>query len=61
VYVVRSKSISKVKLIEQGRYDEAMKVENTFAIAIKEYEIPITGICLYKSIPVILNERVSLF
>jgi len=36
------------KLIEQGRYDEAMK----------EYETPITVICLYKSIPVILNERV---
>ena len=35
-----------------------MKVENTFARAIKEYEIPITAICLYKSIPVILNERV---
>jgi hypothetical protein len=46
------------KLIEQGRYDEAMKVENTFARAIKEYDIPITAICLYKSIPVILNERV---
>lgn len=45
------------KLIEQGRYDEAMKVENTFARAIKEYEIPITGICLYRSLPVILNER----
>ncbi|MGC2683044.1 MAG: MEDS domain-containing protein [Candidatus Nitrosopolaris sp.] len=46
------------KLIEQGRYDEAMKVENTFARAMKEYETPMTVICLYKSIPVILNERV---
>ena len=39
------------KLIEQGRYDEAMNVENRFARAIKEFEIPITVICLYKSIP----------
>lgn len=46
------------KLIEQGRYDEAMNVENRFVRAIKDYQIPITTICLYKSLPVILNERV---
>ena len=45
------------KLIEQGRFDEAMKIENTFARAIKELEMPITLIYLYKAIPAILGDR----
>lgn len=45
------------QLIEQGRYSEALELENTFTRAIKGSEMPITAICLYKSIPAILDER----
>ena len=45
------------QLIEQGRYSEALELENTITRAIKGFEMPITAICLYKSIPAILDER----
>ncbi|HZD81805.1 MAG TPA: MEDS domain-containing protein [Nitrososphaeraceae archaeon] len=45
------------QLTEQGRYSEAMELENTFTRAIKGSEMPITAICLYKSIPAILDDR----
>lgn len=45
------------QLTEQGRYSEAMELENTFTKSIKGSDVPITAICLYKSIPAILDER----
>ena len=45
------------QLTEQGRYNEAMELENTFTRAIKASEMPVTAICLYKSVPAILDER----
>ncbi|SRR6266498_1698515 len=45
------------QLTEEGRYSEAMELENTFTKSIKGSDVPITAICLYKSIPAILDER----
>jgi hypothetical protein len=39
------------KLIEQVRYEDAVKIENVFDIAIREFEEPVTLLCLYKSFP----------
>ena len=47
------------KLIEQGRYEDAVKIENVFDIAIREFEEPITLLCLYKSVPENLEDRFS--
>lgn len=45
------------KLIEQGKYGEALKLENMFNDAIKEFEIPVTLFCLYKAVPENLQDR----
>jgi MEDS: MEthanogen/methylotroph, DcmR Sensory domain len=45
------------KLIEQGRYQDAVKIENVFDIAIKKFEEPVTLLCLYKSVPENLEDR----
>jgi metal-responsive CopG/Arc/MetJ family transcriptional regulator len=47
------------KLIEQGRYDDAVEIENVFNIAMREFEQPITVLCLYKSVPENLEDRFS--
>jgi MEDS: MEthanogen/methylotroph, DcmR Sensory domain len=45
------------KLIEQGRYDDALQLENISNEAIKELEVPITVLCLYKAVPENLEDR----
>ena len=47
------------KLIEQGRYEEALQLENTAGEAIKGFEMPITVLCLYKAVPENLEDRFS--
>jgi metal-responsive CopG/Arc/MetJ family transcriptional regulator len=47
------------KLIEQGRYDDALQLENMSNDAIKEFEMPITVLCLYKAVPENLEDRFS--
>jgi hypothetical protein len=47
------------KLIEQGRYDDALQLENMSNDAIKGFEIPITVLCLYKAVPENLEDRFS--
>ena len=47
------------KLIEQGRYEEALQLENTSNEAIKAFGIPITVLCLYKAVPENLVDRFS--
>ena len=47
------------KLIEQGRYEEALQLENTANEAIKAFVIPITVLCLYKAVPENLVDRFS--
>jgi hypothetical protein len=47
------------KLVEQGRYQDAVHVENIFRTAISESKEPITALCLYKSIPENLEDRFS--
>jgi hypothetical protein len=47
------------KLVEQGRYQDAVYVENIFRTAISESKEPITALCLYKSIPENLEDRFS--
>jgi hypothetical protein len=47
------------KLIEQGRYNDAVGLEHTFNEAIKTFEIPVTILCLYNSIPADLEDRLS--
>ena len=47
------------KLIEQGRYDDAVEIENIFDIAIREFEEPVSLLCLYKSVPENLEDRFS--
>lgn len=47
------------KLIEQGRYDDALQLENISNEAIKGLEVPITVLCLYKAVPENLEERFS--
>jgi hypothetical protein len=44
------------ELIRQGRYDDALKLENEFNEAIKGFELPITLLCLYR---VNLEDRFS--
>ena len=45
------------KLIEQGRYDDALQLENICNEAIKGLEVPITVLCLYKAVPENLEDR----
>lgn len=47
------------KLVQQGRYEDALKLENEFNEAIKGFELPITLLCLYKTIPENLEDRFS--
>jgi hypothetical protein len=47
------------KLIEQGRYNDALQLENISNEAIKGFEIPITVLCLYKAVPENLEDRFS--
>jgi hypothetical protein len=47
------------KLIEQGRYEDALQLENISSEAIKGFEIPITVLCLYKAVPENLEDRFS--
>lgn len=47
------------KLIEQGKYEDALQLENMSNDAIKGFEIPITVLCLYKSVPENLEDRFS--
>jgi MEDS: MEthanogen/methylotroph, DcmR Sensory domain len=47
------------KLIEQGRYEDALQLENMSNEAIKGFEIPITVLCLYKTVPENLEDRFS--
>jgi hypothetical protein len=47
------------KLIEQGRYEDALQLENMSNEAIKGFEMPITVLCLYKAIPENLEDRYS--
>ena len=47
------------KLIEQGRYEDALKLENMSNEAIKGFEMPITVLCLYKFVPENLEDRFS--
>jgi DcmR-like sensory protein len=50
---------SPTKLIEQGRYEEALQLENMSNEAIKGSEMPITVLCLYKVVPENLEDRFS--
>src|SRR6476659_2472120 len=50
---------SPTKLIEQGRYEEALQLENMSNEAIKGSEMPITILCLYKAVPENLEECFS--
>jgi metal-responsive CopG/Arc/MetJ family transcriptional regulator len=45
------------KLIQQGRYEYALRLENEFNEAIKGFEFPITTLCLYKAVPDNLEDR----
>lgn len=45
------------KLIQQGRYEDALRLENEFNEAIKRLEFPITTLCLYKAVPDNLEDR----
>jgi len=45
------------QLIEQGKYDDAVKLEKELTDATKELESPNTIFCLYKSIPEDLEDR----
>jgi metal-responsive CopG/Arc/MetJ family transcriptional regulator len=47
------------KLIEQGRYEDALQLEKMSTEAIKGFEIPITVLCLYKTVPENLEDRFS--
>jgi hypothetical protein len=47
------------KLIEQGRYEDALQLENMSNEAIKVMEMPITVLCLYKAVPENLEDRFS--
>ena len=47
------------KLIEHGRYEDALQLENMGNEAIKGFEMPITILCLYKAVPENLEDRFS--
>lgn len=45
------------RFIQQGRYEDALRLENEFNEAIKGFEFPITTLCLYKAVPENLEDR----
>jgi hypothetical protein len=47
------------KLVQQGRYEDALKLENEFNEALKGFEKPITLLCLYKVVPENLENSFS--
>jgi uncharacterized protein Yka (UPF0111/DUF47 family) len=47
------------KLVQQGRYEDALKLENEFDEALKGFEKPVTLLCLYKVVPENLEDRFS--
>lgn len=47
------------RLIEEGKYKDVIELENTFNEAIKKFELPVTILCLYNSIPADLEDRLS--
>jgi metal-responsive CopG/Arc/MetJ family transcriptional regulator len=47
------------KLIQLGRYEDALRLENEFNEAIKGFELPVTVLCLYKAVPENLEDRFS--
>jgi hypothetical protein len=47
------------RLIEQRKYEDAINIESGWHEAIQKSEIPITPICLYKSIPDNVEDRFS--
>lgn len=47
------------KLVEQGRYEEALNIESMYDEAIKGFEKPVTLLCLYNAIPQNLENRFS--
>ncbi len=47
------------KLIREGRYEDALKLESEFDEAMKGFEFPVTTLCLYKEIPENLEDRFS--
>jgi len=47
------------RLIERGKYEDAINIESGWHQAIQKSEIPITPICLYKSIPDNVEDRFS--
>jgi hypothetical protein len=47
------------KLIEEGRYEDALQLENISNEAIRGLEVPITVLCLYKAVPENLEDRFS--
>jgi hypothetical protein len=47
------------KLVEQGRYEDAVYIENVLNTAVSEFEEPTTVVCLYESIPENLEDRFS--
>ncbi len=47
------------KLIQLGRYEDALKLKREFDEAMTEFELPVTTLCLYKEIPENLEDRFS--
>ncbi|HZD34703.1 MAG TPA: hypothetical protein VE130_05820 [Nitrososphaeraceae archaeon] len=47
------------KLIEQGRYEEALNIESTYDKVIRGLGKPVTLLCLYKAVPENLEDRFS--
>jgi metal-responsive CopG/Arc/MetJ family transcriptional regulator len=47
------------KLVQQGRYEDALKLENEFDESLKGFEKPVTLLCLYKAVPENLEDRFS--
>ena len=45
------------QLVEQGRYDDAIRLEKELSEAIKGFKTPTTIFCLYKTIPEDLEDR----
>jgi len=46
-------------MFEQGKYEDAINIESGWHEAIQKSDIPITPICLYKSIPDNVEDRFS--
>lgn len=65
--LVREKSKSGLSIIgtlpalaiEHGRYEDSVNIENRFHEKMTSFDIPITALCVYKSIPDNLTDRLS--